>query len=209
MDLTGPYWNQQPQTTLFPTQVGTNTLWGINGTVATVCNNNVKLEIYYWTNFLLNAWYVLVSSKYKMAKFGTFLYASANLYTAIAFFQGALWADSIAPALYKTNDAWKWYLFYMILTALTWFAAMFGKVDPSRFVSGDVTKIGKTTKMLNWMKAFPKSFGEIMTLPTDVQRSDLALFQVLDKLSKKLEGAANRKFGVPYPTSICVPKTVV
>ena len=111
-----------------------------------------------------------------MAKFGTFFYASANLYTAIAFFQGALYADHIEPTLYKTNDTWKWYALYLALTGLTWCAAVLGKVNTKNFTGG---------KFKSWVKAFPSSFKEIMTLPTDVQRSDLAVLKVLDTAKGK------------------------
>ena len=71
----------------------------MNGTISTativqVCRTDRMLQIYYWVNFMLNAWYSMITANVPITKLGGWLFATANLFTATAFFVTAIVANN-------------------------------------------------------------------------------------------------------------------
>ena len=108
---------------------------------------------------MLNAWYAMLTSKFVMIKMGAVAYSVANLFTAICFFVHGMTADAVAPDLYSTHSAWRWYAFYMGVSGLVFLQVFFSKL------SG---QLGKQTfssvggKMKAHLGVFFKSWMEIV-----------------------------------------------
>ena len=123
------------------------------------------MEIFYWCNFMLNAWYAMLTSKFMMIKVGAVAYSVANLFTAVCFFVHGITADAVAPDLYSTHSAWRWYAFYMGVSALVFFQVFFSKLS-GKMRDRTFTSLGG--KMRAYLGVFLGSWVEKLTDPSDV-----------------------------------------